>query len=109
MEPEKKTANLNKYMSEYMKKKYKENPQQHRRYKNSLNIKKKYVISPETWDKYGENLYAVVSLKELIDDLPDGYFEKFLMEYKTLDFKKKEKEKEEEITPFIQKMLDDAH
>jgi len=92
MEPviPKKTANLNKYMSEYMKKKYNENPQQHRRYKNSLNIKKKYVISDEVWDKYGENLHAVVSLKELIDDLPSGHFEKFLMEYKTLSFQKKE-------------------
>jgi hypothetical protein len=85
----KKTSNLNKYMSEYMKKKYNENPQQHRRYKNSLNVKKKYEISEETWSKYGENLYAVVSLKELIDDLPEGYFEKFLMEYKILSFQKK--------------------
>ena len=91
----KKTANLNKYMSEYMKKKYNENPQQHRRYKNSLNVKKKYHISEEEWEKYGENLYAVVSLKELIDDLPEGYFEKFLMEYKSLSFRKKEKEEKD--------------
>jgi len=90
MEPAKKTDDLNKYMADYMRKKYHENPKQHRRYKNSLNTKKKYVISDETWSKYGENLHAVVSLKELIDDLPDGYFEKFLMEYKTLNFKKKE-------------------
>ena len=85
----KKTENLNKYMAEYMKKKYNENPQHHRRYKNSLNIRKKYEISEEVWAKYGENLYAVVSLKELIDDLPEGAFEKFLMEYKTLSFQKK--------------------
>jgi hypothetical protein len=91
MDPkEKKTADLNKYMATYMKKKYDENPQQYRRYKNSLNIKKKYVISEEEWAKYGENLHAVVSLKELIDDLPTGYFEKFLMEYKSLNFRKKE-------------------
>lgn len=91
---EKKTANLNKYMADYMKKKYHENPQHQRRYKNSLNVKKKYVISEEQWAKYGENLHAVVSLKELIDDLPEGYFEKFLMEYKSLEFRKKEKEPE---------------
>jgi hypothetical protein len=108
METEKKTANLNKYMSEYMKKKYHENPKQHRKYKNSLNIKKKYEISPEVWDKYGENLHAVVSLKELIDDLPDGYFEKFLMEYKSLEFRKKE-EPEEVIDEYTQRMLDAAH
>ena len=91
MEPEKKkTEDLNKYMADYMRKKYHENPKQQRKYKNSLNIKKKYVISDEVWTKYGENLHAVVSLKELIDDLPNGYFEKFLMEYKSLEFRKKE-------------------
>jgi len=87
---EKKTADINKYMSEYMKKKYEENPQQYRRYKNSLNIKKKYHIPDEVSKKYKDNLYAVVSLKEIIDDLPDGFFEQFLMDYKTLHFDKKE-------------------
>tara|TARA_R110000868_G_scaffold106164_8_gene291275 strand:+ start:330 stop:620 length:291 start_codon:yes stop_codon:yes gene_type:complete len=87
---EKKTANLNKYMSEYMKKKYNENPTQQRNYKNSLNIRKKYIIDNKVWDQYKENLYAVVTLKETIDTLPPGVFEKFLMEYKTLEFLKKE-------------------
>jgi len=86
---EKKTADLNKYMANYMKAKYDENPAQYRRYKNSLNVKKKYVIPDEVWTKYKENLYAVVSLKELIDDLPDGFFERFLMDYKTLHFEKR--------------------
>ena len=90
MEKEKKTTNLNKYMSEYMKKRYEENPNHYRKYKNSLNIKKKYHITDEIWEKYRENLYAVVSLKELIDDLPEGYFEKFLLEYRSLSFQKKD-------------------
>lgn len=89
---EKKTANMNKYMSDYMKKKYKENPLQHRKYKNSLNVKKKYHISEDVWEKYKENLHAVVSLKELIDDLPDGFFETFLVDYKTLTFIKKQED-----------------
>jgi hypothetical protein len=88
---EKKTANLNKYMSEYMKKKYNENPTQQRNYKNSLNIRKKYIIDNKVWEQYKENLYAVVTLKETIDTLPPGVFEKFLMEYKTLEFLKKER------------------
>ena len=87
---EKKTANLNKYMSEYMKNKYNENPTQQRNYKNSLNIRKKYIIDNKVWEQYKENLYAVVTLKETIDTLPPGVFEKFLMEYKTLHFVKKE-------------------
>jgi hypothetical protein len=86
---EKKTADINKYMSTYMKKKYYENPTQHRNYKNSLNIRKKYVIDDKTWDKYKDNLYAVITLKETIDALPEGTFEKFLMEYKNLHFQKK--------------------
>jgi len=86
---EKKTADINKYMSSYMKKKYYENPTQHRNYKNSLNIRKKYVIDDKTWDKYKDNLYAVITLKETIDALPEGAFEKFLMEYKTLNFQKR--------------------
>jgi len=86
---EKKTADMNKYMSTYMKKKYYENPTQHRNYKNSLNIRKKYVIDDKTWDKYKDSLYAVITLKETIDALPEGTFEKFLMEYKTLNFQKK--------------------
>jgi hypothetical protein len=86
---EKKTADLNKYMSSYMKKKYYENPTQHRNYKNSLNIRKKYVIDDKTWDKYKDNLYAVITLKETIDALPEGAFEKFLMEYKNLHFEKR--------------------
>ena len=86
---EKKTADLNKYMASYMKNKYDQNPTQHRNYKNSLNIRKKYVIDEKTWDKYKDNLYAVITLKETIDALPEGAFEKFLMEYKTLNFQKR--------------------
>ena len=86
---EKKTADINKYMSSYMKKKYYENPVQHRNYKNSLNIRKKYVIDDKTWEKYKDNLYSVITLKETIDALPEGAFEKFLMEYKTLHFEKR--------------------
>jgi hypothetical protein len=86
---EKKTANMNKYMSEYMKKKYNENPTQQRNYKNSLNIRKKYLIDDKVWEQYKEHLYAIVTLKETIDTLPAGTFEKFLMEYKTLNFEKK--------------------
>jgi hypothetical protein len=86
----KKTADMNKYMSDYMKQRYEANPQQYRRYKNSLNIKKKYDIPDEISKKYKDNLYAVVSMKEIIDDLPAGFFEQFLMDYKTLNFKKKD-------------------
>lgn len=85
----KKTANINKYMSDYMKKKYSEDPIKMRNYKNSLNIKKKYYIEEEVWNEYKEQLSNIVQLKEIVDQLPDGLFEKFLMNYKTLKFQKK--------------------
>jgi len=86
----KKTADMNKYMSDYMKQRYDADPKQYRRYKNSLNAKKKYNIPDEICKKYKDNLYAVVSMKEIIDDLPTGFFEQFLLDYKTLHFDKKE-------------------
>lgn len=88
---EKDKEDYKKYIADYMRLKYHENPVYQRKYKNSLNIKKKYNITPEIWDKYKENLHAIVSLKEIIDELPEGYFERFLLEFKTIKFEKKEK------------------
>lgn len=86
----KKTLDINKYMSEYMKQRYEADPKQYRRYKNSLNTKKRYDIPEEVCKKYKDHLHAVVSMKEIIDDLPAGFFESFLMDYKNLNFTKKE-------------------
>ena len=86
----KKTANLKEYMNDYMKKKYHEDPVKSKMYKNSLYTKKKYNINEETWNKYKENLHHIFKMKEMIDELPPGVFECFLMEYKTLSFKIKE-------------------
>jgi hypothetical protein len=91
----KKTADLKKYMSEYMKKQYSKDPVKNRNYKNSLNIKKKYNINEDVWNEYKEQLYNVVQLKEIIDELPDGMFEKFLTKYKSLNFSKKFKKTKE--------------
>jgi hypothetical protein len=73
-----------------MKKKYHEDPVKSKMYKNSLYTKKKYNINEETWNKYKENLHHIFKMKEMIDELPPGVFECFLMEYKTLSFKIKE-------------------
>jgi hypothetical protein len=90
----KKTADINKYMNEYMKKQYDKDPVKNRLYKNSLNIRKKYNIKEEDWNEYKEQLYNIVQLKEIIDSLPDGLFEKFLIRYKTMNFEKKSELKE---------------
>lgn len=82
----KKTANMKAYMNEYMKKKYHEDPVKAKMYKNSLYIKRKYNINKHLCDKYKYFLHHIVSMKKMIDELPDGVFECFLMEYKTLNF-----------------------
>lgn len=86
---EKKTADMKKYMSSYMKKKYYDNHSKTRNYKNSINIRKRYVIDEETWNKYKENLHAVITLKEIIDELPEEVFKEFMEEYQSLHFEKK--------------------
>ena len=81
-----KTANMNQNMNEYMRKKYREDPVKSKMYKNSLYTKKKYNITEDTWNKYKENLHHIYRMKLMIDELPPGVFECFLMEYKTLTF-----------------------
>ena len=48
-----------------------------RKYRNTLNAKKKYTI-PEPV------VTGIIKMKEIIDGLPAGMFEHFLLEYKTL-------------------------
>lgn len=83
---QKKTADMNAYMNEYMKNKYKQDPVKTKNYKNSLYIKKKYNIKEDMWNKYKENLHHVYFIKKMVDELPCGVFECFLMEYKNIKF-----------------------
>jgi len=86
----KKTENLNSYMNSYIKKRYENNPVYWRMYKNTLNVKKKYDIPADMAEKYKQSLHHVVKIKEMISELPDGVFETFLTEYKTMNLVKKE-------------------
>jgi hypothetical protein len=81
----------NAYMNEYMKKKYHENAEKTKQYKNALNIKKKYIIPDEIAERYKEEIYNVVKIKELMSGLSKGSFERFLMEYRELEFPLREK------------------
>ena len=84
-----KLKDRNEYMNDYIKKKYKANPVFYRMYKNSLNIKKKYNIPIETQNKYKHALHNIIKIKEMIEELDEGVFETFLMEYKSMEFEKK--------------------
>ena len=85
----KKTENINDYMNEYMKNRYKENPKKMNMYRNSLSCRKKYDIDESTWNKYRGNLHHIIHLKKMIDDLDEDTVETFLNEYKTLVFREK--------------------
>ena len=76
-----------KYMSSYMKKRYVEDPNKYKNYKNNFNIKKKYNVSTEQSLTWNENLYNIIKIKEIIDILPDGLFEKFLIQNKNGNLK----------------------
>jgi hypothetical protein len=41
-------------------------------------------------EKYKQSLHHVVKIKEMISGLPDGLFETFLTEYKTMNLLKKQ-------------------
>jgi len=86
----KKTADYNSYMNNYIKKKYAENKVNSRCYKNTLNLKKKVDFTKEQNERYSIYLHHIFKMKEMIDELPDGMFEKFLSEYKNLNFPLKE-------------------
>lgn len=82
----KKTADMKAYMNDYMKKKYAADPVKAKMYKSSLYIKNKYKINDAVCEKYKNSLHHIVMMKKMIDELPDGVFECFLTEYKTLKF-----------------------
>ena len=87
---ENKTADYNRYMNDYIKRKYAENKTSARCYKNTLNLKKRVNFTDEQNEKYNIYLHHIYKMKEMIDELPDGMFEKFLSEYKNLNFTVKE-------------------
>lgn len=80
----------NEYMNAYLQKRYAENPVRAKQYKNSLNIRKKYDIDEETWKRYGYCLHSVISVCELLKNLPDDMAEHILENRGNLTFNRKE-------------------
>ena len=76
----------NDYMCTYMKGRYEKDKIRGRLLKNCLNIKKRYYIDEITCEKYRENIYNIVKLKEIIALLPSGMFEQFMSEIDDLKF-----------------------
>jgi len=81
---------IRKYNREYQKKMYEKDPQRIKKYRNNQNIKKRYNIPADLAEDFKEDLYLVVKMKELIDDMKPGNFEKFLMIKNNLKLVKKD-------------------
>lgn len=78
------TTGLNEKTLAYIKKREDTDALPKRKYRNTLNAKKKYTIPEPVVKLFGDSLAGIIKMKEIIDGLPDGMFEHFLMEYKTL-------------------------
>ena len=74
------------YMREYMNRRYKQNPTYAKKYRRTCALMKKINIDEKLYKKYKEDIHHIYEIKRLIDDLNDGNFERFLMEYKTIQF-----------------------
>ena len=75
---ENKTADLAKYQREYMKKRYHDDVEKSRLYKNSLKAKKLYNMSAEDLKIYGEYLADFCKLKIIKEKMPKDLFEQSL-------------------------------
>jgi len=64
------------YMREYQKKRYNENLQQSRQYKNSLRYKRLKNVSPEDIHSLGPYLSAYKKVEEILDTLPAELIER---------------------------------
>ena len=85
-----KTANKKEYMREYMNKKYNGDVTGYRKIKTSERTRRLYTVDDEICAKYKHNVHHIVALKQIIDDLPEGMFETFLLNHTKYNFPKKE-------------------
>lgn len=77
------------YMNAYMTKRYQQNPTKSKMYRNSLRMRDTYEIDDECWSQYKHNLYNVVKIIELFNELPDDVVDQVINNRKELTFRKK--------------------
>jgi len=78
MQPETalKTADKKAYMREYMRKRYNENKEECRAYKNSVKYRKNHNLPAEELKEYGMYLADIDRLRKIKEKLPADLFEK---------------------------------
>lgn len=77
----KKTANMNKYMCNYMRQRYNKDKDSMRLYKNNQNVVKKYNFSEEMKEDFGEYLYNAVKIIELLNGMSNETREKLIFNH----------------------------
>lgn len=86
-----KTADYNGYMKEYMRNQYNNTNKGSKILlrKNADNIRSKFIIDDEISSKYGDDIFYVVKIKTLLNELPKDKLKIFLAEYQGYKFDKK--------------------
>ncbi len=65
-----KTADINAYMREYSKTNYSKNKNHIRRLKNTRNLLQHYEVNDEIKNKFGEYIYDLKILLEIVNEMP---------------------------------------
>lgn len=78
-----KTADRKEYMREYMRKRYNENKEECRAYKNSVKYRKSHNLPAEELKEYGMYLVDIDRLRKIKEKLPADLFEKICAECDT--------------------------
>lgn len=77
----KQSINYNEYMKKYMRRHYDKNKETIRKYRNSINYKKKHNTPEEIVERYGIFLHSAMTILELMDDMPDEIIDQLMLEY----------------------------
>jgi len=78
------------YIKNFMAERYKKNPVYHKKKRGTDNYKKLYNVPKEVCETFAEDLQHIIRIHNLITELNDGSFEKYLMIKNNFNVTKKE-------------------
>jgi hypothetical protein len=78
------------YIKNFMAERYKKNPVYHKKKRGTDNYKKLYNVPKEVCETFAEDLQHIIRIHNLVNELNDGSFEKYLMIKNNFNVTKKE-------------------
>ena len=78
------------YIKNFMAERYKKNPVYHKKKRGTDNYKKLYNVPKEVCETFAEDLQHIIRIHNLVKELNDGSFEKYLMIKNNFNVTKKE-------------------